>query len=830
MAEEPDPDRTTEGADVGQLMVQLLIQDIEEATAFADDHPELRTSFIVAALISYRSHPDGSPERQIADAARPYAEVLCGPRWTGGPDLLADLWDRKNEAFDRPDDAGAVVRLRDALRAVLAVHGDVVHPVLAPGLFDEVAELLARVHMATGDAAVLREAIVAHRRAFAHTPDRDVEDRYRRLDHLAFRLALLHGLTGDSDARDEAVALAGRFPGEARLRSRIDLILDRDLMVDDDPRWPQRLADATPALREPACVLIVVRRMLEADEAGDERQGDYAAFVASVLCGLHWLEGPNEVAGLAVAATSDLDASDEEDVGILLTVARAAVGPAFVAHAHPDLLPRALHAAATCFLKVFEYTGDRGMLDEAVDADRAAVAAGPRSSIEPEVPLGRLAQTVGRRFQAFRAPGDLDEAIELSRRALASADAANIWRPELAIGLASWLRQRSTDAASSGEAVAELRRVLGEAPVGPRTEARLRTSLSRALAERGQPGDLDDAIEEQRIAVRLDPSADTYNGLGMRLSARHVEGNASGALEEAIAAYRSGLAVEGEERRADLRNNLSNALEELYRQTSERRHLDEAVTCQVEALDLMAPRAPNRPLALRNLSHRYAILSGATGRQDLMERAIQCQREAVALTATTDLERAEELDALARWVFEHFEATGSLDALAEAVTVQRDALASARTSPAALARMESQLAQLLEAAYQAVGAPELLDEAIGHAERAVDRGSSTGHPGHHNTLANCLRSRHRATGAAADLDRAVSCSRRALELLAPTASERPGVESNLARLLIVRYQDRHDDAAGREAEALLEERGPATPLQTMLRHTARAQLAAIDGD
>jgi tetratricopeptide (TPR) repeat protein len=206
---------------------------------------------------------------------------------------------------------------------------------------------------------------------------------------------------------------------------------------------------------------------------------------------LDGVRDPNALAWLPEAERKAWQADWADLTGLLIRLHRAQI------RLNPD--DPVLHFALGNALR------ERGELDEAIDAFRAAIRLQP--GVEPRNSLGI----------ALAGQGKLEEAIA-EFRAVIQLDPGD---PRFHHNLGKALARRGT----RDEAIVEYRAAIRLDPC----DAESRNDLAGALREQGS---LAEAVDEYRTAIRLEPdNAAGYYHLGLALRAK-------GELAEAIAAFR----------------------------------------------------------------------------------------------------------------------------------------------------------------------------------------------------------------------------------------------------------------------------------------------------
>jgi hypothetical protein len=567
------------------------------------------------------------------------------------------------------------------------------------------------------------------------------------------------------------------------------------------PDWDAavRFAESHPELRNPFAILALADAAVEANQTGKTNAARYLAGHAGLLCGPSWSEGPDIVARLAAAYTALQQApTDPATVTAAIEVTRP-ITAGHAAAAHPTLLPRLLNTTSAILAQTYAATGQRGLLDEAVRAQRKAIAVTPATSADRPGYLNNLAIDLRDLYAATGVRGLLDEAVGVQREAVAVTPATSADRPAYLNNLGNHLTSLYAATGERGlldEAVGVQREAVAVTPATSADRPGYLTNLGNSLADlyaaTGERGVLDEAVRVQREALAATPASNTdrpgrLNNLSKCLGELYAATGERGVLDEAVGVQREAVAATpatSTGRPAHL-SSLANHLCDLYAATGERGVLDEAVGVQREALAATPAASTDRPGRLTNLGNSLADLYAATGERGVLDEAVRVQREALAATSLASTGRPAQLNNLAYHLRELYAATGERGVLDEAVRVQREALAATPATSTARPGYLNNLGNHLTSLYAATGDRGLLDEAV-RVQReavAVTPATSTERPRHLNNLALRLADLYRATGERGVLDEAVGVQREAVAATPATSTGRPAQLNNLANHL-----------------------------------------------
>ncbi|MFD0316249.1 CHAT domain-containing protein [Streptomyces flavalbus] len=343
-----------------------------------------------------------------------------------------------------------------------------------------------------------------------------------------------------------------------------------------------------------------------------------------------------------------------------------AVARRAVRHADPGVdRAMSLHNLAEALRARYGGGGDLAVLQEAVDAGRAAVreeAGAGEGGGKRYIALGGLADSLRMLYERTGAPALLDEALRLSDAALAA--------------------------------------VPGDADVPAAVLVNATVLLRHRFERTGDPGDLEEAIRVMRRAVAAAPHgtptrlAALYNLGGMLHTLAARTGDLT-ALDEALAVADTVVRATPAEHPDGprYRATLVGMLTERHDRTGDPEALDRAVTVAGEALAATPREHPERWMHLANLAVVLKTRARLTGDVDGVRAALGHEREMARIghdaAALTNLGNTLRL---------YHDLTGDADALAEAVAVGRDAVAGTAEDHLARATCEVNLALTLRTA------------------------------------------------------------------------------------------------------------------------------------
>jgi CHAT domain/Tetratricopeptide repeat len=395
------------------------------------------------------------------------------------------------------------------------------------------------------------------------------------------------------------------------------------------------------------------------------------------------------------------------------------------AHAgHPDR-SAVLSNLGTALRAVYERTGDVGVLEEAVQANRDAVAATPVGYPDPGSALSNLAAVL---YVLFGRTGDiviLREAVRIGQDAVAATPADHPIRGHRLSNLSNALRalsERTGDSSALTEALQVGRDSIAATPVGHSDRASALNNLGGALQvlfrRTGDEAVLAEAVQTGRDAVAATHTgqpdrATALNNLGNALRMLFERSGDTTVLAEAVRIGRDAVAAThtGHPDRALHLNILGVALHALFRRTGDDAVLAEAVQTGRDAVAATHAGHPDHAPALNNLGAALQTLFERTGDTAVLAEAVQTRRDAVDATPADHPDRAAHLNNLGNVTRLLYRGTGDNAVLEEAVRAGRDAVAATPASHPDRAGRLFNLGLALHALYECTGGTPVLAEA-----------------------------------------------------------------------------------------------------------------------
>jgi tetratricopeptide (TPR) repeat protein len=501
--------------------------------------------------------------------------------------------------------------------------------------------------------------------------------------------------------------------------------------------------------------------------------------------------------------------------------------------------------------------GNPADADDAIAVGRAALTSIPSGPPGRPGLLSNLANGLANRYQyGGGALGDLDEAIELGRIAVATAD-EEVARARYRRNLCGCLQRRldrSGDPVDRDEAIAVGRIVVTETPAyDPERSAflsNLGLSLRERFEERGNADDLEEAVTVGREAVAAGPpdpidQAGRRSNLRGALLARYQRDGDLADLDEAIAVMREAVALTppNEAVRAAYLAGLAADLDSRFERSGDSADLDEAIVMVRAALEATPIEEPRRGGRLHNLANALGDRYARLGRLNDLDEAIAADQSALAATGDP-VDRAGYQSSLSSRLLYRYDRLGQVTDLDEAVMIGRAAIAGLPPDHRERPGWQANLGNALQARYDDIGEPDDLEESIalrraaaadfpiddprrpasifglatglytrfGRSEDpadieeaialflAVPASLDDAHRAmYHNGLANALGSRFRHSGDPGDLDEAVAAARAAVACLPADHPDRADWLHTLGLRLLARFEHGGDPADADES-------------------------------
>ena len=475
--------------------------------------------------------------------------------------------------------------------------------------------------------------------------------------------------------------------------------------------------------------------------------------------------------------------------------------------------------------------------------------------------LGALMHLLRARVDESPAPGDLEEAITVGRRLVASNRLAGPDRFRALVDLSVVLRRRFDDtgaakdlddAITAGRTALAAADEMADGTAGaelPRLLINLAKRLNLRFARSEQPADLTDAITFARRALAATLPSDPVrparaSDLVAMLAARHELAGDDRDLDDAVDLAREIVTHTPSDHpyRPTMLHNFAAIL--ARREPPDPDDIAEAIAAVDEAIELSAG-APKRPapgvptrrigglvvadavdeatlaLAAAKIRFKRCLQTKAPTEKDDALAAVQ---QALSVMPTAHPDRPELLANRSVLLSARQARTHDPGDLAAALAATREALAGKAAGAVQRALVQTDLGSLLLARFQFAGDPDDLAQALAATQDALTQFPSD-NADRFLTQANVgsiLIERFRSAGDVADLDEALAILRNFRDLQGDAPEVQPIVLSNLAVALAV-----HFDVVGDTAE-LDEAVAAATTAVALARDDSPTLINALD--
>lgn len=430
---------------------------------------------------------------------------------------------------------------------------------------------------------------------------------------------------------------------------------------------------------------------------------------------------------------------------------------------------------------LFDYTGDKTDLDEAIEEAKELLAMSKRLSDDEEgqdmrlATMDELAAALDLRYSEYNDDQDLNEAFQLVQEALISID-----------DLTDRLAERR---ASLLIILAQLHERFYE--------------RTRSLSE------IDKAIKATEEVVRLVPKdspnwARVLSNLSRRFHSKYDQSRKLSDLTEAVKHARAAADVNPrlEDVLAECLSSLSASLASRYERTRDSRDINDARDAAQRAVDLPGQKGFARAAWLNDLVRVYCSLYVCEGELADVDQAISLARQAVNLSPRGTYKRLVSLHLLFVALAKKFERKRDNTSLEEATEAVQDIITSAPKTVPSRALAYEALGWLLQCRYEESRNRLDLDEAVKAARQSVKLAQKDD-PVYASAVSNlgsrliCL---YQTSGVEADLDSAIEHFRQAVHLTPNDDSDAVVRIQNLAtglknRCIRTGEQDRNEALA-----------------------------------
>lgn len=468
------------------------------------------------------------------------------------------------------------------------------------------------------------------------------------------------------------------------------------------------------------------------------------------------------------------------------------------AETDPALLPRSANLASV-LRERFVLSGHEQDLDEAITVVRRSLASEADSPSRGGA-LAVLAAALHSRYELTSDLHDLESAVRHYEDAVADERDPAAISAVVLTNLANALVTRSEstgDTADLDKAVATLRQALdsaGEAEGLGEVLSTLGLALRSRYVSAGSSADLDEALHLGRKALELcaddgfDASGAQAN-LASTLSTCHRMSGDPAYLVEAVHAAESAVNSSAGTHREACRAVLADLLHDLFLHTGDESNLARAIELGQEAVTCLPKGSPHLAASLTNLNYALQSRCDLTGMPADAERAVTSGRQAVAAAADRHAEMPRALSMLSLALLCRYELISDAGDLDEAVGSARHATEMVGDHHTEQASFWGNLGAVLLSRFPLTADPADLDEAITSFRKAVTASPQENDVAtHESNLAVALSFRHERGSGMKDLELAVESSRNSMQ---STGRSHPALghrSMNLSAVLRERFE------------------------------------------
>ncbi|KAL9563512.1 hypothetical protein ACKAV7_012180 [Fusarium commune] len=348
--------------------------------------------------------------------------------------------------------------------------------------------------------------------------------------------------------------------------------------------------------------------------------------------------------------------------------------------------------------------------------------------------LNDLGVLLGERFSSTGTIDDLQQAIEIGRRAVGATPPNHpdyAGRLNTLGGLLSDRYSRTGEEADLEDSIEVGRQALLAIPKDHPDQAVFLNNLSLRLglqySRTGSMDILQEAICHGQQAVEETPSdhperSGRIGNLGILLGKKYFHTGGMDDLEEAIRYHLQALEATplNHSRRSGCLNNLAVHLKYRYLRTQSLSDLEKSIEMGQEAVDATPSQHPNRVRRLDNLADSFGRRHSRTGHMNDLEKAIQIEREVIKATPNNHPDRPAYLNNLGIRLSHRFSMTNQISDLEEAIRIGRKAIEDTAQGTLSQAGWLNNLGTWLRESFLKTEAMAELDEAICHARKAVE--------------------------------------------------------------------------------------------------------------
>ncbi|KAJ7917716.1 CHAT domain-containing protein [Mycena leptocephala] len=287
------------------------------------------------------------------------------------------------------------------------------------------------------------------------------------------------------------------------------------------------------------------------------------------------------------------------------------------------------------------------------------------------------------------------------------------------------------------------------------------------------------------------------NNLGTSLLARFEQLSDLDDLNEGISAQEEALQLipDGHRSKPILLTNLGNCLQSRFEQFGDLNDLNECILKQKDAVHLTPDGHPDRPTMLHNLCNSLSAHFKQVGDLNDLNEAISKMEDMVCLTQDGHPDKPSRLNNLGNFLLIRFEQFGDPSDLAEGISKHEDAIhLTPDGHPDKPGRLRN-LGSSLRNRFELLGNLVDLNESISMLEDAIhmtpDYGDS-GKPSRLNNLGISLHTRFVQLGDFEDLKEGISALKDAVCLTPEGHPDKPKILNNFGNILVVHSNQFHD--------------------------------------
>ena len=434
-------------------------------------------------------------------------------------------------------------------------------------------------------------------------------------------------------------------------------------------------------------------------------------------------------------------------------------------------------------------------LNVAIQVLQNSIEAGADGDADQAARWNNLAGLFEDRYGITGQPGDLDEAVDAMRHAVALHDYAN----------------------------------------GASHQSNLSGALQRRYMRTGQERDLHEALEAAARAVHDAPGTASFrHNLGCAQMLKYPTTGQLADLEEALATGREALrsgAADGAERAAIL-SQLGVELRARYDLTGDVANLEDSIRIQRQAIDETADQDHiDKAIRLNSLATAVGQRYGRTEELADLRASIMLNEEALRLSPERSANLILFLSNYGGAMRAQYERTGELEDLDKAIDSIGLAFALTASADPRIYMYGNNVGAALVLKYRATSEPSVLDDAIQILQITVDD-NEPGPDGRDKAsalavLGTALTSRFELTGAHADADAARKAYRSAIALTPEFDVRRTSYGVSLASLLSSPAAGTTDESDIAVALAVLEEAIANPAVSTSVRIQSAENAASL---